>query len=159
MQKKIFMLSLAFLAFNYYQVSAAGTPNNISIMSTGARVCFVDFRIGLVIGKSETEIGDARYCRYVIDRKKFISLLVPVPSSTFYMRGNVRAKVSMSDKNVYFIDYNGVVRHGREKFEINKMTFTHALRGLDVDVKNGEGEKRKRCQQGKGNISSSSTKT
>jgi hypothetical protein len=90
--------------------------------------CFVDFRIGRVVGISEADISNKKYCKYAIDREKFLSLLTPIPASTPYMKGNVRALVSLSAEDKYFIDYSGVVRLGEKKFEINKSVFTNSLR-------------------------------
>ena len=130
MKKKVYMALLIFLTTILGQVKAAQVVKGNPVSSNEALVCFVDFRIGLVVGKSEADIGNIKYCRYAIDRKKFLSLMTSMPTSTFYMSGNVRAKISWSDKDVYFVDYNGIVRHGEAKVQINKIDFTKALRKI-----------------------------
>jgi hypothetical protein len=114
-----------------FTCQAKSTISNFDHLSDrDAAVCFVDFRIDLVIGKTEAGIGKKKYCRYSIDRHVFLSLIKPVPVSTFYMNNNIRAKVCLSSNEIYFIDYNGIVKHGRERFEIDKKIFTNALRKL-----------------------------
>lgn len=130
------MAVVMFSVVAFGQVRATHVVKGRNLLAKEAIVCFVDFRIGLVVGKSEADIGNGKYCKYTIDRKKFFSLLTPMPPATFYMGGNVRAKVCLSVKDIYYVDYNGVVRHGGERFQINKLAFTKALRRLG----GGEGE-------------------
>jgi hypothetical protein len=130
MTNKVCIFVLILYSLLLGQVQASPAIKHGVVYAKEAPVCFVDFRIDLVVGKSESDIGDDQYCRYAIDREKFLSLLTPAPASTFYMNGNVRAKVSMSAKDEYFIDYNGVVRFGDKKFQVSKKNFTNALRKL-----------------------------
>jgi hypothetical protein len=133
MKKMMCLVLLVFPFAIFNQAKAAQLTKKDPVLLNEAMVCFVDFRIGLVVGKSESDIGDSKYCRYAVDRKKFLSLLTSVPASTFYMSNNVRAKISLSTKDVYFIDYNGVVRLGDERFKISKKAFTEAIREIEKD--------------------------
>ncbi len=82
------------------------------------------------MGRTEADIGQGKYCKYAMDKKKFLSMLSPRPASEFYMDNNVRAKVIVSPSSSYFIDYNGVVRFEEKKFKINKKDFMNAIKKL-----------------------------
>jgi hypothetical protein len=71
---------------------------------SSATVCFWDFRAESPVGKSETDIDRPYYCRYTVDRAVFLKLLSPRPASEFYMPGYVRAKITLSPDDVYFVD-------------------------------------------------------
>ena len=132
MKKKTCLTLLIFLTVVLGQVAAAQANQQNPIALNDAQVCFVDFRIGLVVGKSEGDIADNQYCKYTIEKKKFLSLLTTLPASAFYMGNNVRAKVSLTENDAYFVDYNGVVRFGSKKFKIDKMLFKKTLRSIKV---------------------------
>jgi hypothetical protein len=112
------------------QARASQVLNESPVSANDALVCLVDFRIDLVVGKDEYDIGDSQYCKYEVDQKKFLSLLTSMSSSAVYMENNVRAKVSFSKSVVYFIDYNGVVRIGSKRFEIDKFKFIKMIRKI-----------------------------
>jgi hypothetical protein len=137
MEKSVYAVILVLFAVALGRSRVAQATEVVSGggLTEGAVVCFVDFRIGLVVGKSEADIGNKKYCRYSIERKIFLSLIKFAPPSNFYMSNNVRAKVIFSQKDIYYIDYNGVVRHGGERFQIDKSAFTktlHRLYGEDI---------------------------
>ena len=43
------------------------------------------------------------------------------------MPGYARAKVILAPGDVYFVDNSGIVRHGTEKFAVDKTAFANAL--------------------------------
>lgn len=92
-------------------------------------VCFLDFRISLEVGRKESDIQQAKYCKYKISRTTFLSLLVPEPSNFHYEGRDVRAMVMLPVAEKYFIDVNGVVRFGDKIFKVDKTAFFYALTG------------------------------
>ncbi|GLQ98266.1 hypothetical protein [Dyella mobilis] len=110
---------------------ACSQPGHASdaVASDDVTVCFLDFRISLEVGRTESSIQQAKYCRYKISRKTFLSLLVPEPP-TFYFEGrDVRAMVLLPATDKYFIDENGSVRFDGKLFKVDKTAFFNALKG------------------------------
>src|ERR1700761_7259744 len=90
-------------------------------------VCFWDFRSEAPVSKNEADLDSARFCRYAVNRQTFLKLLSPRPASEGYMPGYTRAKVILAPGDVYFVDNSGIVRHGNEKFAMDKTAFANAL--------------------------------
>lgn len=96
--------------------------------SSSGHVCFTGFEVQFLVGKTEKTINSPEYCRYSIEKTEFIKMLVSRPSSEFYLSSHVRAKVYFSERDVYFVDNNGVVRSGDKKFFIDKERFSRAFK-------------------------------
>jgi len=125
--KKLTVIGLALIGLS----SGAAAMEGLKAPSEqSALVCFIDFRVGLAIGRNEEEIGSKGPCRYTIDKKVFRSMLLPRKDSEFYQKSNVRAKIIYSPTEVYFIDANGVVRFGDHKFVVNKDEFTKYVKDI-----------------------------
>lgn len=99
-----------------------------SSFSTSGSVCFTGFEIQFLVGKTEESINSPEYCGFSIEKTKFIKMISYRPSSEFYLYFHVRAKVSFSRQDVYFIDNNGIVRSGGRKFFIDKEQFSKSLK-------------------------------
>jgi len=99
-----------------------------SSVSTSGSVCFTGFEVQFLVGKTEESINNPQYCRYSIEKAEFIKMISSRPSSEFYLSSHVRAKVSFSERDVYFIDNNGIVRSGNKKFFIDKEQFSKVLK-------------------------------
>jgi hypothetical protein len=82
-----------------------------------------------------------RGCRYVIDRRVFLSELQP-QSSGKYEKRNVRGEVVVSDKTRYFIDRDGNVRLGDKQFILDKKSFESEIKSAGKCYKLGDGRKR-----------------
>ncbi|MBN6104707.1 hypothetical protein JR064_21315 [Xanthomonas sp. CFBP 8703] len=99
-----------------------------SSVSTSGSVCFTGFEVQFLVGKTEESINNPQYCRYSIEKAEFIEMISSRPSSEFYLPSHVRAKVYFSERDVYFIDNNGIVRSGNKKFFIDKEQFSKVLK-------------------------------
>ena len=121
-----------------------------------AAVCFWDFRAESPVGKSEMDIDRPYYCRYTVDRVASLKLLSPRPAAEFYMPGYVRAKITLSPGDVYFVDNRGVVRHGDQRFAADKDQFSAALKELR---KGDQAPKGKRCNTECGKSSDQAKRT
>ena len=122
-------------------LARAGHPP-LPLEPSEAEVCFWDFRSEAPVGKSETDLDSSRFCRYAVDKQAFLKLLSPRPVSEGYMPGYVRAKIILAPDDVYFVDNSGIVRHGNDKFAVDKIAFSDALKELK---KPESPQKEKRC--------------
>lgn len=94
----------------------------------GAAVCAVGFRIEFAVGPTEENLLRRADCGYAIDQRMFLAMLSPRPASEFYQDRDVRARVTLSNGDVYFIDRNGVVRAGAKKFAIDTLYFMQSIK-------------------------------
>jgi hypothetical protein len=124
-------ICLYIFAFIWSGVLCAADNASLAIKNSAvASVCFFDFNAESLFGRDENSISDPIYCHYKIDKIKFLNLLSPKPDSEFYMPNYIRAKITISPSEVYFIDNNGVVRYGTKRFSIDKVKFTDSLENV-----------------------------
>jgi len=128
--KLIFLL----IAFTFLGISSDtdAIKEKQTIASSEALVCFIDFRIEFIVGKTEKDFQNQKLlrsiCKYSIDKEEFLHLLSSKISTEPYSSGDVRAKVIFSSEMVYFIDRRGLVRYGDKEFFIDKAKFTASLK-------------------------------
>ena|ERR1700761_205984 len=139
MNKRVALLFSAILGLLPDMVRAENEGQVVG--SSDVAVCFWDFRAESPVSKSETDIDRPYYCRYTVDRVAFLKLLSPRPASEFYMPGYVRAKITLSLGDVYFVDNRGIVRHGDQRFAVDKDQFSSALKELRKANPAPEGKK------------------
>lgn len=92
-----------------------------------ATVYYFGFDIERITGIPEHQI-DKYGCRYTIERNKFISLLANAPAMrSKYDQRDIRAHISISADEQYFVNREGIVRFGERYFILEKTDFVNLL--------------------------------
>ena len=120
---KWLILVIVLLAFP----AMSGANGQAQFTASRAAVYYFGFDIERITGIPEHQI-DQYGCRYTIEREKFISLLVKAPDmSSKYDQRDIRAHISISADEQYFVNREGIVRFGDRYFIIEKRDFVNLL--------------------------------
>lgn len=85
------------------------------------------FGIDRISGLAEGDLGEYG-CRAFISEKKFLDMLKGVQTvGQKYDSMDVRAKFSLDDGRVYFVDRQGFVREGKSYFSVDTKWLEQAL--------------------------------
>jgi len=92
-------------------------------------VYYYGFEIERITGIPEAQIAELG-CAYEIDKESFLKMLKqPRGRPPFgYDSSDVRAKISFSKQEIYFVEYQGVVRGSENARLIDKSEFVSALK-------------------------------
>jgi hypothetical protein len=109
-------------------VSALCEACSSSANARNMKVYYVGFDVDTITGYHESDLPKVG-CKAEIDENVFKNLLKHSTNAK-YNSNDVKAMVQENDGGSYFIDYYGVVHHGREFYVINKKDFDSSLKYL-----------------------------